>query len=155
VRAPGRPVAIGLAVAAALATLSLAGRLIDVSGQPALSPPAVGDVDGPPPTIPAYPASLLRPLQLPPVGPAGDCPRTLPVRAWPYRRDVGVNAVAVGDGPVLSVFVRGEHGRGLRPLWISWQATRPLGGRRSSAPTGWGRAGPARRPSTRAASSRR
>ncbi len=144
-RAPGRPVAIGLAVAAALATLSLAGRLIDVSGQPALSPPAVGDVDGPPPTIPAYPASLLRPLQLPPVGPAGDCPRTLPVRAWPYRRDVGVNAVAVGDGPVLSVFVRGEHGRGLRPLWISWQATRPLGGTAivRAHRLGPGRAGPA------------
>jgi hypothetical protein len=129
VKAPVRPVVIVLAVAAALAALSLAGRLTNVPSERALSPPApVGDVDGPPVTRPAYPASLLRPLHLPSLGPAGACPRTLPVRAWPYRRDVGANAVAVGDGPVLPVFVRDPTGDGLRPLWISWQATRPLGG---------------------------
>jgi hypothetical protein len=129
VQAPVRPVVVGLAVAVALAALSLAGRLTDMPSERALSAPApLGDVDGPPVTRPAYPASLRRPLRLPSLGPAGTCPLTRPVRAWPYRRDVGANAVAVGDGPVLPVFVRDPAGDGLRPLWISWQAMRPLGG---------------------------
>jgi hypothetical protein len=129
VRVPVRPVVTGLVVVAALATLSVAGRLTSVPDERAApAPTPVGDVDGPPVTVPAYPASLLRPLRLPSLGPAGACPLTLPVRSWPYRRDVGANAVAVGGGPVQSVFVRGQRGRGLRPLWISWQATQPLGG---------------------------
>jgi hypothetical protein len=130
VRASVRPVAIGLAVVAVLGVLSLAGRLTSVPSERARSSPAAPSygVDGPPRFLPTYPASLLRPLRLPRLGPDGACPVTSSVRSWPYRLDVGQDAVAVGDGPVLSVFARDPSGHGLRPLWISWQAVRPLGG---------------------------
>jgi hypothetical protein len=130
VRAPVRPVAIVLAVAAVLAVLSMAGRLTSVPSERERPAPVAADfgVDGPPRPAPDYPPSLLRPLRLPRLGPGGACPTTPSVRAWPYRRDVGPDAVAVGEGPVVPVFVRDPSGHGLRPLWISWQAVRPLGG---------------------------
>jgi hypothetical protein len=131
VRAPVRPVAIGLAIVAVLAVLSVAGRLTDVPSERAASSSAGAPdygVDGPPLRLPSYPSSLLRPVQVPSLGPAGTCPQTQPLRTWPYRRDVGEAAVAVGEGPVVPVFVRDPTGDGLRPLWISWQAVQPLGG---------------------------
>ncbi|HSO53497.1 MAG TPA: hypothetical protein VL330_12250, partial [Actinomycetes bacterium] len=69
-QAPVRPVVVGLAVAVALAALSLAGRLTDMPSERTLSAPApLGDVDGQPVIQPAYPASLRRPLRLPSLGP--------------------------------------------------------------------------------------
>lgn len=126
--------ALVLAVLAALAGLTVAGRLLDVpedrrsAARPAPSTASiqlVSVVTLPPPAIPE---ALRRPLRLPSLRGDGSCPAT-PAAGPPMTRANPVAAVALGDGPVYPVLFRAAvDGRLDRTSVVYWDAPKPLGG---------------------------
>jgi hypothetical protein len=123
-----------LAVLAALAGLTVAGRLLEVPDDrrpPALPAPPTTTAEVSRPTLPppaAVPAALRRPLRLPGLRRDGSCPVSQAVGP-PITQARRVAAVAVGDGPVYPVLFRAAtDGRLDRSAVAYWDAPAPIGG---------------------------
>ena len=122
-----------LAVLAALAGLTVAGRLLEVPDDrrpPALPAPptTTAEVSRPTPPPAAVPAALRRPLRLPGLRRDGSCPVSQAVGP-PITQARRVAAVAVGDGPVYPVLFRAAtDGRLDRSAVAYWDAPAPIGG---------------------------
>jgi hypothetical protein len=127
----------GVAILVTLGSLTVAGRLLDLTAtpppaQPSIPPPTSSTVPvrpAPDSTTPTqtFPSALARPLRMPIPPPDGSCPATPPTRG---RHIWGSDpqAVALGDGPVYPVLFVTPGGLPDRTSSVHWVAPRPLGG---------------------------
>jgi hypothetical protein len=127
----------GLAVLVALAALTAAGRLLDLTttrppATPSSAPPPTWSTVPPQPvpstTTPprTFPRALARPLRLPSLRSDGSCPATPPTRdrrLWPS--DPQEPALVLGNGPVYPVLFTNPSGGPDRGSSVYWIAPKP------------------------------